>query len=851
MSNSTEQSELLLVEKPGRYVSYEVNIHKKSWNDAFIRWALVFPDVYEVGLSHLGLRILYHKLNQTDGVLADRAYTPWPDREKQLRNKKQPLCSHELNKPLNLFDFLGFSLQYELSYTNILTVLDLANIPLMAKNRSEKDPFVVAGGPCTFHAEPVADFFDFMVVGEAEETLEEIRKIYTDWKESKSSRQSFLEEIRKISGIYVPSFFSIKYKPGGEIEAIIPQYADYQTIKKRIIEDIDTTSPIYPRDIVPVLGIVHDRLNVEIARGCTRGCRFCQAGFVYRPVRERHPERVLEYIKEGLKKTGYEEISLLSLSTGDYSAIQTLIPQITSELIKEKIAISLPSLRVGTLTSEIVESIKSIRKTGFTLAPEAGSERLRQVINKQISTDELIETARYVFHAGWKLLKLYFMIGLPTEQNEDIEALIDLCITLWKTGKSSRGRLHVSVSTFVPKPHTPFQWCGQAEKSYIEATISYLKKRFRPYRSIELKWHNPGQSFWEAVMARGDRRLGKVILKAWQMGARLDGWTELFREDIWREASKLSGINPEFYANRTINTDEVLPWSHISCGVSTNYLKEEYKKALEFKFTGDCRTGKCTKCGVCDFKTIQPLLWKNYRNTKTKRTIPLSDNKQGNPHWYKFIYTKLGKARFFPQVDIQRLLSRAARRAGLPMAYSKGFHPAPRMSFLDALPVGVESLCEIGWIAFEVDVNIKDTISRWNSQLLEGISILEMTPLDKKPTITRPLSYTYRLENMSREEIEILNSFITEGSSTITLRKKNTETSLSVQEVIKDFNIMDSHSLEISIEYGNLPLIRPLDILISAGISKRRALEIRILKTGMEVQADLDRRCGDTQCIVN
>ncbi len=836
MFDTANQSELLLVEKPGRYVPYEINTHKKNWNDASIRWVLVFPDVYEVGLSHLGLRILYHILNNTDGILADRAYTPWPDRENQLRSQKQPLCSHELNKPLSLFDFVGFSLQYELCYTNVLTVLDLANIPLLAKNRKERDPFIVAGGPCTFHAEPVADFFDFMVLGESEEVLEEIHEVYNIWKNSKFSRESFLEEIRKIPGIYVPSLFSIKYKPNGEIEAIIPKYPDYQTVRKRIVKDIDAASPICPDDIVPVLGIVHDRLNIEIARGCTRGCRFCQAGFVYRPVRERHPEKVLKYIKEGLKKTGYEEISLLSLSTGDYSAIQTLIPQITSELIEEKIAVSLPSLRVGTLTSEIVESIKSIRKTGFTLAPEAGSERLRRAINKQISTDELIETARYVFHAGWKLLKLYFMIGLPTERDEDIEALIDLCVGLWKLGKSPRGRLHVSVSTFVPKPHTPFQWCGQAEKSYIEATITYLKKRFRPYRSIELKWHNPGQSFWEAVMARGDRRLGKVILKAWQMGARLDGWTELFREDIWKEASKISNLNPKFYANRTIDFSEILPWSHISCGVNTDYLKEEYKKALEFQFTSDCRTGKCTKCGVCDFKTIQPVLWKNYQGISVEKATPVSSsNKQEKPHWYKFTYTKLGAAKFFSQVDIQRLLSRAARRANLPLAYSKGFHPAPRMSFLDALPIGVESLDEIGWIAFEANVHTKDIMARWNEQLLEGISILEMTPLDKKPVITRPLSYTYRLENISEEEIKILNSFVTSEISTIIVRKKNSEISVFAKDIVKNFSVLDNHSLEVSIKYGDLPLIRPLDILTSAGISKRRVYEIRILKTKTEV----------------
>ena len=469
------ESFLLGVEKPGRYIGNEINAYRKDFEQARVRFALAFPDVYEVGLSHLGLRLLYHALNRMDGVLADRVYAPWFDYESKLREQREPLRGIESHVPLHRFDFVGFSLQYELSFSNILTILDLGGIPFQAKERGPEHPWIIGGGPCVFNPEPLAEFFDFLVIGEAELVLPEIIGVFEQWKESGAARSDFLARVRRIEGVYVPSFFDVSYHSDGLISEVRPRFADYTQVRKRLVLDLDKDAPIPETPLVPLIDIVHNRLSIEIARGCTRGCRFCQAGFIYRPVRERHPQVLLDRAQAALASSGFEELSLLSLSTGDYCHIQALLAALMERFGPEKVAVSFPSMRVGTLTPEIMELVKRVRKTGFTLAPEAGSERLRRVINKGILDEDLLTTTENAFKFGWRILKLYFMTGFPTETESDLDALVNLCLKVWKLAKPSRASVNISISTLVPKAQTPFQWVAQLPAPVVEKRIEELK----------------------------------------------------------------------------------------------------------------------------------------------------------------------------------------------------------------------------------------------------------------------------------------------------------------------------------------------------------------------------------------
>ena len=592
------------IEKPGRYIGLEVNACRKSFDEALVRVALAFPDVYEIGMSHLGLKLLYHLLNRTENVMADRVYSPWPDYEQRLRSLGEPLSAIESGRPLSRFDFLGFSLQYELSYSNILTILDVAGIPLFAAERSPEHPFVIGGGPCAFNPEPLADFFDFFVLGEAEEVLPEIIEAYKDWKtNAKGSRYEFVCEIRKIPGVYIPSFFEVSYHPGGEISAVVPRFADYAGVAKRVVGDLDRICPIPENPLVPLIDIVHNRLGLEIARGCTRGCRFCQASFIYRPVRERNPDYVLEAARRALARSGFDDVALLSFSTGDYCQIQYLLGALVRELEPGKVAVSFPSMRVGTLTPELMDHVRKIRKTGFTLAPEAGSERLRHVINKGIRDEDLLSAAETAFDLGWRVLKLYFMMGLPGETEADRDALVDLCLRVWEKAKKTKATVNAAVSTFVPKPQTPFQWAPQMAEEEMHACLLSFKERLRK-PGLKLKWNLEGNSILEGVFARGDRRLGRVLKRAWELGARFDGWTDYFNETVWYRALAECGLDARFYATRGRGRDEILPWDHLSAGVSREYLWNEYQRALEEEFTADCRQGGCTGCGVCDHESV-------------------------------------------------------------------------------------------------------------------------------------------------------------------------------------------------------------------------------------------------------
>lgn len=591
------------VEKPSRYIGGEINSFEKEINGNTIRYGFGFPDTYEVGMSHLGMHIIYNLLNQLDDVFCERIFAPWIDMEEILRKEDIPMFTLETHSAINELDMIGFTLQYELSYSNILNILNLGKIPLKSSERDESCPIILAGGPCAYNPEPLADIVDFFVLGESEEVLIELLDVYKSLKSKGFKKQEFLEQIGKIEGIYVPSFYEALYNEDGTIKEFKPKNEDYPVkIKKRIIKDLNNV--FYPEKvIVPFTDVVHNRAMVEIFRGCTRGCRFCQAGMIYRPIRERKSDKVLELADKLLKNTGYEEISISSLSTSDYSELHELVRGLIDKYLNKKIGVSVPSLRLDSFSLKLIEEIQKIRKTGLTFAPEAGSQRLRDVINKGVEEKDLIDAVTNAFGLGWGTIKLYFMMGLPTEVYEDLDGIADLgrkvVDTYYNTPKENRSKglkVTISTSSFVPKPFTPFQWEPQDEIEILVEKQQYLKSKLK-HRNITYNYHDSKTSFLEAVFARGDRRIGSVLIKAFEKGCKFDGWQEYFLYDKWMEAFEECGIDPAFYANRARKYDEILPWDHIDVGVSKKYLINENEKSKEEKLTKDCRLG-CTGCGI-------------------------------------------------------------------------------------------------------------------------------------------------------------------------------------------------------------------------------------------------------------
>jgi radical SAM family uncharacterized protein len=604
------------VTKPARYTGNEWNSIKKDHDKVRVTVALSLPDVYEVGMSNLGLKILYQILNNRIDTAAERVYAPWVDMEAQMRNHKIPLYTLESLKPVREFDIVGFSLQYEMSYSNVLNMLDLAGIPLLTAQRDDNQPIIVGGGPCTFNAEPVADFFDCLILGEGEEVMEDLVAAVADWKEAgnRGGRSQLLKVLAKIQGIYVPSLYNVTYREDGTVAVVLPNCPEAPSVvQKRVVKDLNAVE-FATRPVVPYLDIVHDRIMLELFRGCTRGCRFCQAGVLYRPVRERRPETLLKMAKEMVDSTGYNEISLTSLSSADYSCLPDLVQSLIDDLKDQGVSVSLPSLRIDSFSIDLAKKVQQVRKSGLTFAPEAGTQRLRDVINKGVTEQNLEDAVSAAFEAGWSTVKLYFMMGLPTETDEDILGIADLAyrvIELYKQIKGRRGaKVTVSVSCFVPKPHTPFQWFGQNEVAEFERKQQLLKGRLRD-RSISFNWHDARTSFLEGAFARGDRRLGQVLLTAWQNGAKFDGWSEYFNYKVWMEAFAANEIDPQFYATRNRDFDEVMPWDHLSSGATKGFLQREYEEAVKEELTGDCRREKCSACGVCPGLGARVLDWGN------------------------------------------------------------------------------------------------------------------------------------------------------------------------------------------------------------------------------------------------
>ena len=595
---------LCKVEKPSRYVGGELNQVIKNPEDVNIRFAFCFPDVYEVGMSHLGTRILYHTINERKDTYCERVFTPWPDMEGLMRENNIKLFSLETKTSLDKFDMLGFTLQYEMSYTNILNMLDMSGITIRASERGEDEPIIMAGGPCAYNPEPLYDIVDFFEIGEGEEMMNDVLEVYARHKANgKVNKKEFLREISKIGGIYVPSLYDVTYNEDGTIKEFKPKYEDVPAkIKKRIVNDFDSVA--FPEEmIVPYTEIVHDRVVLETARGCTNGCRFCQAGMIYRPVREKTTNTLLEQARKALKATGYNEVSLASLSICDYSNIQNLISSLILEHEGDKVGIALPSIRVDAFSVDLIKEIQKVRKTGLTFAPEAGSQRMRDIINKGLTEERILEAAKSAFESGWSTIKLYFILGLPYETTEDAagigelaEKMADVYFGIPKNVRNKGLKITVSTSILVPKPFTPFQWAPMARPEIVDERIKAVRGAIKS-RSIVYNYHEQETSFMEAVFARGDRRTCDVLIKAFEKGAKFDGWSEYFNMDIWNEAMSECKLDPDFYVYRDRSYEEILPWDFIDIGVNRKYLERENEKAKKAELTKNCLEG-CTGCGI-------------------------------------------------------------------------------------------------------------------------------------------------------------------------------------------------------------------------------------------------------------
>ena len=584
------------VTRPARYTGGEWNSIVKDWDETPIRFALSYPDVYEIGMSNMALPILYELLNSQPDVLAERVFAPWVDMAAEMRSAEIPIFSLESRRPLMDFDFIGFSLGYELTYTNVLNILDLAGIPVQATERDDSHPLVIAGGSCALNPEPMADFTDLFVIGDGEEVLLELLDTIREWKQAGENREQLLRRAADIDGIYVPGFYRVEYQADGTIKSITPTVPETKpTIQQRVASKLP---PPVTRPVVPYIEVTHDRGAIEIQRGCTRGCRFCQAGIIYRPVRERPLTEVVETAEALVNECGYGELSLVSLSTSDYTDIDQLVTELSERL--NNVTLSLPSLYINTFNTPLMDALSRRKKIGLTFAPEAGSESLRRIINKNITEDELLETFTDIFVRGWTSIKLYFMLGLPGETTEDVEEIVRLVDKLRALGRSVANRtpqIRVNLSTFVPKPHTPFQWVAQASEEELNTKQELLRAGLRR-KSTRVSWHDPKTSLLEAALSRGDRRLGQVIRRAWEMGSVFDAWDEHFKFDNWQRAFEDAGLDIDFYARRQRPLDEILPWSHIDIGVTTDFLRREYQHALEGTQTPDCREGPCSACGL-------------------------------------------------------------------------------------------------------------------------------------------------------------------------------------------------------------------------------------------------------------
>ncbi|MDA3898146.1 MAG: TIGR03960 family B12-binding radical SAM protein [Desulfobacteraceae bacterium] len=828
MKKQSMKDMLPLIEKPSRYLGNEKNSVKKDIEKISLHIALAFPDLYEIGMSHFGLQILYHILNEQSHIAAERVYAPGSDLAAHMTSSGIPLSSLESGTPLSKFDIIGFSLLYEMNYTNVLMMLDLAGIPFYASDRGDSHPLIIAGGPCTVNPEPVADFFDAMVIGDGETVIVEMTRAWMTWKEGGGDKKSLLRDWSKIEGVYVPSFFQPVYD-GADFKEIQPKFDDYTRVRRAIVADLNQVSfPDVP--VVPFGRPVHDRLRLEVARGCTRGCRFCQAGMIYRPVRERTVENLMALTEKSIAATGYEDISLLSLSTGDYGCLSPLMQDLFHSYASENIAISFPSFRAGTLTPEIMNIVKQIRKTGFTIAPEAGSERLRAVINKNISEQEIFDTVSSAFELGWKLIKFYFMIGLPTETKEDRSAIVALVKRIRQKLKSEgrKPNINVSIGTFIPKPHVPFQWSPQLTLEESKDIIFDLKRQLK-MPGIEFKWQKPELSFLEGLWARGDRRLSRLLEIAYRKGCCFDGWSERFDYSLWMSAIQEAAVDINYYTTRARSVDEPLPWDHIETGISKAFFISEYENALTGTSLPDCRFGDCQKCGVCDFDKIMPVYYPPPVNTPAntpsitpekafgkgvKHPIPVEPGEDAR---IEIFYSKTGAAKFFGHLEMVNLFTRAIRRAGIKIKFTQGFHPKPKMSFHNPLPVGMESEEESFYIALRQSVDCDEIISSVNRQLPEGLFVTDCRNIasNKRPEPFETADYRMTIfdEVFADQKITAFN----DASEWLVVRttKKGRKKQIDLKEIVLNLALLRPETLQMQLKIVEGSSVKPADVIQS------------------------------------
>ncbi len=747
------------VEKPGRYVGLERNLTRKDLSKATVSLALAFPDTYEIGMSHTGLKILYELVNRREDFACERVYAPWVDLEGKMREEGIPLFSVESFAPVSDFDVLGFSLQSELNYSNILNMLDLAGLPVWQRDRRESDPIVLGGGPCTANPEPIADFFDAFLIGDAEEALNLFLDAYREARAGDAPRREILARLASIDGIYVPSLYDVSYREDGRIASIARN--DPRAPEQARRTWVPVLKPEYypEKPVVPSVEIIQDRLGLEVMRGCTQGCRFCQAGYWYRPVRELDPGDVAEMTKKFIAESGWSEVGLLSLSTADYSQIEPLVKCLAPQLSERRVSISLPSLRAEAFSVGLADAVSEVRKSGFTFAPETGSDRLRRVINKTFTNADMIQAADVAFARGWDLIKVYTMIGLPTETLSDLDELVTLVAGILAQGrKHGRKNVNVSVGSFVPKSWTPFQWAPFDGIDILERKLSYLKEKFRNLRGAKMKWHEPREAEIECALSRGDRRMGRVLHTAWKSGVRFDGWSEHFRYDLWMRAFEAEGIPKESYL-RAYDLEEILPWDVLDVSIKKRWLQIELIKAKKEMRTEDCKWGHCYACGVpgngedtvlakamtgtvptfdaATAPSSDPAAYREVAKGAAYRQKAMPDlvsaarssvSAASPPVRHRVTFEKIGDARFLSHRNTMDVLERAIRAAGLPARYSEGFNPHMKLSMGPALALGVESLHEV----FDVEGTgpfAPDAAADISAKLPEGLRVREVRAL--------------------------------------------------------------------------------------------------------------------------